>query len=528
MSITKVVAILTVWTLTVTSAQAGQKGLASLKESVARGDHQAARALVKSGSDVNATEPDGSTALMWAAHRTDLESVRALIAAGAHPDAANDHGVRALHLACEGGSGPVAEALLQAGAEVNAAQSSGVTALMLAARSGNADLVRLLLSHGANANAATPKTLQTPLMWAISDGHLPVVRLLLAAGANPNASSARGFTPLMYSALHGDIELAKALLTAGAGINQPGLQGDTALPLSVVSARHEFAHFLLDQGADPNGTIGGVGALHAAVGSVDLWLRSWMRFQRETGGTLPLSTPRRLDLVKALLAKGANVNQPIAATTTTANFLSPFTGAFNTFATGTGNLRDATPLWVATFARAEGGPLRDGTPSDVYVDAGATAMMRILLAAGADPNIPTADGTTPLLVAAGLGGGGGGRRRPDGSNPALERVKLLLDAGAKIDASNEARFTALHGAAFAGNDDVIKFLVGQRADINAQDFRGRTPYRIAEGAKQAFALVKSPEVAALLQSLGADPALGPSWEILERQLAREVTPAAAQ
>lgn len=491
-------------------------------DAVLKGDASALRSLVKAGAPVSTPQPDGSTPVMWAAHRDDLASVAVLISAGADVNAGNDYGVRALHLACEHGSLPMVESLLRAGADVNGAQSSGTTALMLAARTGNADIVKQLLARGARVNVMTVKTNQTPLMFAISDGHLPVVRQLLEAGAEANFSSSRGFTPLMYAVLGDDLDMAKALVAAGARVNERGALGDTALPLAIVSGKDRIAYFLLDQGADPNGTIGGVGALHAAVGSVDTWLRAWLRKQRESGGTPGLPTARRVEMVKALLAKGADPNGRITAPTTTANYLSATNGAFNTFATGTGNLKGATPLWVATFARAEGGPLRDGTPSDVYVDAGATGMMRILLAAGADPNLVTADGTTPVMVAAGLGGGGGGRRRPDGSNPALDRVKLLLGAGANINATNEARFTALHGAAFTGNEEVIKHLVEQRADINAQDFRGRTPFRLAEGSKQAFALIKQPEVAALLKTLGADASLGPSWEVLERQLAREI------
>ena len=151
-------------------------------------------------------------------------------------------------------------------------------------------------------------------------------------------------------------------------------------------------------------------------------------------------------------------------------------------------------------------------------------MMRLLLAAGADPNIPSVDGTTPLMVASGLGGGGGGRRRPDGSNPALARTELLLEHGADVNAVNEADFTALHGAAFSGNKELLRYLVEEGASIDAQDFRGRTPYRIAEGAKQAFGLIKQPEVAEIIKELGADVTLGPSWEVLERQLARQTQP----
>ena len=490
-----------------------------LVDAFAQQDLQAISALLESGVDVNGSRPDGATALMWAAHWDDLEGAELLIRAGAHVNAANDYGVTALDLACENRSVALVETLLAAGANVNAVRTNGVTPLHTTARVGSIELVSALLGHGADVDAVTEDG-QTALMWGISEPHLDVVPVLLAAGADPNVSSSRGFTPLMYTALHGDLELARVLMEAGAGVNVRGSKGDSALPLAVVAGQDAFALFLLEEGADPNATLDGVGALHVAAGSVEPWLRNWFHLQRE-GGSSRLTTTQRLTLVRALLERGADPNGRIATDGTAARWLSPSSGAFNAFASGTGNMRGATPLWVAAYARAEGGFARDGAESDVYVDAGATAMMRTLLAGGADPNIPTACGSTPLMIAAGLGGGGGGRQRPDGSNPALERTALLIDAGADVNAVNEADFTALHGAAFSGNKELIPYLVEQGASIDAQDFRGRTPYRLAEGAKQNFGLKKQPEVAELIKELGADATLGPSWEVLERQLARQ-------
>ena len=91
---------------------------------------------------------------------------------------------------------------------------------------------------------------------------------------------------------------------------------------------------------------------------------------------------------------------------------------------------------------------------------------------------------------------------------AEEAVKLLLDAGADVNAVNEADFTALHGAAYRGLNEVIQILVEHGANINARDFRGRTPYRLAEGNKQAFYFQEFPDTAEFLKSLGADPHAG--------------------
>jgi ankyrin repeat protein len=108
---------------------------------------------------------------------------------------------------------------------------------------------------------------------------------------------------------------------------------------------------------------------------------------------------------------------------------------------------------------------------------------------------------------------------------AEEAVKLLLDARAEVRAVNEADFTALHGAAFRGLNAVIQILVEHGASINARDFRGRTPYRLAEGNKQAFYFQEYPETAEFLKTLGANPDVGLPGIVQERL--RDVAAASA-
>jgi ankyrin repeat protein len=147
-----------------------------------------------------------------------------------------------------------------------------------------------------------------------------------------------------------------------------------------------------------------------------------------------------------------------------------------------------------------------------------TDVIKALLEAGADVHAATDDGTTPLMAAAGLGRAtfDPGLKRGRRSVGAEEAVNVLLDAGARINDGNEADFTALHGAAFRGLNEVIKILVDRGADINARDFRGRTAYRIAEGAKQSFQFQAYPETAEFVKSLGANTRLGIPGTIHER------------
>ena len=84
------------------------------------------------------------------------------------------------------------------------------------------------------------------------------------------------------------------------------------------------------------------------------------------------------------------------------------------------------------------------------------------------------------MMAAGLGVRSHQPLTPRGvpSPPAEEAVRVLVEAGADVNAVNHGDFTALHGATFRGLNEVIGFLVEQGADIDARDYRGthRVPH----------------------------------------------------
>ena len=501
-----------------------------LVDAAAAQDAPAVRALLDEGVDVDARRADGATAILWAAHGDDLKTVGLLLRAGADVNAADDHGVTPLHRAAENASPAMTDTLLAAGADANASQTSGLTPLMTAARTGNVQVVGRLLAGGARVNDATSETGSTALMWAVAEGHADVVRTLLDAGADARASTVKGFTPLLFAARNGDIPMARTLLAAGVDVDHTGADGTHALPYAIILGHDAFAHFLLEEGADPNASMGGVRALHATVGRVDTWLGGWNRRhggsdRYRTIGRRAIEPTRALPLVEALLARGADPN---AGTTTSGMFMSyigyPRKGAFEPFACGTGDLRGATPFWVAAYwANSRVRDIRAGrgdAGGSVQVAAAdaSAGILRALLAAGADLHGTTADGTTPFMVAAGLGRSTYTPREPRGGRSlgAEKAVRILLDAGADINAVNEADFTALHGAAFRGLNEVITYLVEQGADIDARDFRGRTAYRMAEGAKQSFQFQSWPETAALLAELGANTRLGIPGTVQER------------
>ena len=274
---------------------------------------------------------------------------------------------------------------------------------------------------------------------------------------------------------------------------------DLRLVNAVAEQDLETAHRLIEDGVDINA--------HRADGvTALLWAAHW----------------DALDTVALLLRAGADVNgaDPNARITSSAMLMSyigyPKKGAFEPFAPGTGDLRGATPLWVAAHdMNGAGSQVFSVTPSRT---GSSTAILQLLLAAGADLHLTTDDGTTLLMVAAGLGRATYTRREPRGvrSANAEAAVRLLVEAGGDVNAVNEADFTALHGAAFRGLNEVIEYLVSNGADIDARDFRGRTAYRMAEGAKQSFQFQSWPETAELLERLGADTGLGLPGTVQER------------
>ena len=110
--------------------------------------------------------------------------------------------------------------------------------------------------------------------------------------------------------------------------------------------------------------------------------------------------------------------------------------------------------------------------------------MRLLLESGANPTIPTADGTTPLMVAAGLaiwnpGEDGGSFTGQEAE--VLEAVRITLEGDNDVNARNYRGETALHGVGFRGVNIVLDYLVEQGADLTALTVDGWSALAIARG-----------------------------------------------
>jgi ankyrin repeat protein len=437
-------------------------------------DAAALKALIAEGADVNGRQPDGATALHWATHWDDLEGVVLLVRGGADVNAANDLGVTPLELACTNAA--IARALLDAGANANQPLPTGETPLMTAAGTGDAAVVAALLAHGADPNAKEPRQKQTALIWAAARKHAGAAQLLLQKGADPQARAAGGFTPLLFAARTGDVDTAAVLLNAGANVNDAADDGSGPLLIATIRGHVALVRFLLDYGADPNAAGPGYAPLHWAAGSWETELsgRKGIRIERdeEWQGVRGLDGRRR-DLVRMLIEYGADPNAVLAK--------SPSRFGFTVFRLG---LAGATPFFLAAMA-------------------GDADVMRDLVAAGADPGRTTKDGTTPVMVASGIGRALAETRLT--SDDTIEAVKLALELGNDVNAANTAGDTALHGAANIRSDAIVRLLAEKGAALDAKNKRGDTPLIIAERAVAAGGapVLERTSTGDLLRKLGA-------------------------
>jgi ankyrin repeat protein len=411
------------------------------------------------GGDANEADADGTSALHWAVHRGSAESVAKLLAAGAAADAANRYGVRPAYLAAENGDATTLQALLAAGADPHAVFGEGETLLMTAARTGSVPAIATLLASGADVNAREGRGGTTALMAAAAENNGEAIGTLLAAGADRDAREAAGeLSALGFAVRAGAVDAARALLEAGADPSATLPDGTSMVVLAALNQNYEAAALLLGHGADPNAAVDGWTALHQIAR-----VRRWTR-----GFNLPGPEHRDhssgLELARKLVAHGADVN-----------------------ARQGGREAGTTPFLLATRSL------------DLQY-------MRTLLELGADAKLAADDGTTAVMVAAGVGQGQGSAGAAPGSvEEALAALKLTLELGAgTVNDVNSRNETPLHGVMYRGGSlALIDFLAAHGATFESVvNSRGWTALRIADGvALDGIAFIRYPEAAAHLRAL---------------------------
>jgi ankyrin repeat protein len=474
-----------------------------LVRAAAAGDATAIRALIKQGHDVNATGPDGATALHWAVRADDLATVDALIRAGARVSVTNALGVQPVYVAAQNGNAAMLARLLDAKADVNTADAAGDTLLMAAVRAESLDAVRLLVERGAKVNAADPDVAQTALSWAARLNNTEILRALVTAGATVDAATRvgpkpavrppgagggshgvgivrsgvppqgeqlpapGGMTPLLFAARDGLLDAAKLLVEAGANIDKADPNGITPLLMAITNGQLPVAQFLVDRGADLKAADWyGRTPLWAAVEVRNLDLRS---NATENG----VDREAALRLMTSLLDKGADVNARVKEFPPARRYMLPL-----------GSLEWVDITGQTAFTRA-------AQSADLEA-------MRLLLAKGADAKIATFNGTNALMMAAGVNWVIG---QTYGSRW-VEAVQLCLDLGFDVNAVNQMGLAAVHGAANRGSDDVIELLAKRGARLDVPDKEGRTPKTWAEGVFLATnSPMAKPSTMALLDTL---------------------------
>jgi ankyrin repeat protein len=466
----------------------------------------AVRALVDHGADLNVPSADGTPALHWVIHFNDVETARLLVGHGADVNQLNRYGLAPLHVAASAGYGFLVRLLLEANASVDVRAKNGETPLMMAARKGCRECVQALVAHHANVNAQEPKLGHTALMLAAWNGDVEVVWSLIRAGAEVNAATivgpmpafkppnlgggshgdgiirggvpehgfrdprAGGMTPLHYAAREGHTDVVTALLASGAHINQPESNGVQPLLIAILNDHADTARYLIEHGAAVNADDWyGRTPLWAAVDSRNV----------ELDGEINAQTADRageLELIKLLLAKGANPNARVREYVPTRMWL----------------MQGGSLSWVDFTGQ---------TPFLRAALSGDVTTMRLLLDYKADPNIPTFGGTTPLMAAAGVNWVYF-QTFDEGQDKLLEAVKLCVSLGQDVNAANSMGIRAIHGAANRGSDAIVRYLVEQGARLDAKDNQGRTARTWAEGVFLAtHAAVPKPTTMRLIDEL---------------------------
>ncbi|MEJ6729170.1 MAG: ankyrin repeat domain-containing protein [Akkermansiaceae bacterium] len=404
-----------------------------------------------------AASPDGMTPLLEAVHRDDTALAKSLLESGAEPSVKNRYGITPLYLACLNGNGDLVSALLKAGADPNAAIVGKETALMTASRTGKIGAVEALLKAGAKVDARDQSD-QSAIMWAAAEGNLEVVKALLAAGADPfRQLKNSGYSAFFFAIREGKTELVRLLLKKGADLsevmNHEKGRGDLARPntsplmLAAENGHYDLATELLEAGANPNDLRTGFSVLHSLT-----WIRKPDIGESSDGDPAPEGSGRRdsLQFARELVKHGADVNLQLKKGRKGGN--------------GRVSQVGATPLFLAA-------------------DRADLPYIKLLVELGSDPLQTNRDGTTPLMVAAGIGSFAP-EEEAGNEVECLATVKYLVSKGASVNTVDTKGETAMHGAAYKNLPTMVHYLDAQKADIkiwNTKNKDGRTPLLIAEG-----------------------------------------------
>ena len=459
------------------------------------------QAIINHGADMNAINTMNSTALMEACRKRNAGAVNVLLNAGAKPNITDGFGNTCLHEAVRNHcSKEVLQAIINHGADINAINEWNSTALKRACMNGNADAVNVLLNveathnitdgfgntclhdavrnhcskevlqaiinHGADVNAIN-KMNNTALMEACQKRNADAVNVLLNAGAKPNITDRFGNTCLHNAVRnHCSKEVLQAIINHGADVNAINKMNNTALMEACQKRNADAVNVLLNAGAKPNITDRfGNTCLHNAV-----------------------RNDCSKEVLQVIIDHGTHIN--------------------------TKNKENCTALMVACQA----GTVEIGYPLSCRHATGTEKVdaIKVLLNAGADPNIRDDDGETCLHYATGSGcsneallpiihNGADLNAANKQNQTALmlacrrgkaNAVNALLRAGAVTTVRDKHGYTWLHCAVnYIYSKEVLQLIINHNADVNAKDNQNCSALMLAsaKGHKGAIDVLQAAE-----------------------------------
>jgi ankyrin repeat protein len=355
---------------------AGTPPEAPIADAAMRGDVERVKGLLRSGGDANAAHGDGMTALHWAADLGNAEMARVLLVAGARTEAATRLGhFTPLLVAARAGHAAVVRELLDGGASPLARASTGESALHFAAASGSAEAIAMLLDRGLDPNDPEVTKGQTPLMFAAASNRADAMRVLLARGADAEVET-------------------RVVDYAAVAVRDNQLSAERSRRLALLHGEAVIADRPVD------GTSGGQAEVDVPTipeRNEDRRPLSYDQLVGRQGGHTALLYAAREghhEAVEALLAEGAHINHVSGGDRTSPLLMATLNGHFDlamrllekgadpNLASDPG----ATPLYIAVHLQWVP---QSFFPQPVALQQEHTSyleLMRALLDAGADPN----------------------------------------------------------------------------------------------------------------------------------------------
>lgn len=383
----------------------GWTALMIAADKVSAGSGWVLRELLRMGANPALAAHDGTTALMLAAvnnHAELLPLQPELVAAR------DDSGQDALIYAATEGKHQNLRLFLAHGATPLTQDENGWTALHHAANAGHAECVYHLLKSGAPVNAVSEDGLFTPLHLAVQSKHARCVQQLLRYGADVHCTNGIGQTPLSAAAEGGLVECLRLILHEHPNLPEAAL--NMAMQIAVEEGHAECLRMLLRHGGNPS-----------AHNEDGLPLLCQSAFYGQT------------DCVEILLEHGVSVNETDAQGHTPLYHAS---GEGRTVCAEYLMEHGATPLpakgildKLSRFGRKLGNQMMAAI-QEIPVDKDA--------------------GETLLMVAAAQG--------------RIDFMRQALKDGDSVNDANGHGWTALHYAAFHGQEEAVAFLLKKGAD----------------------------------------------------------------